>query len=154
MWAALINTEPAKNLSDLVLTLVPVLLFIPGFLFGLFNYGRLAGVILITVASGFSWGVRICLFRSDLLVREVYGDWLIGTAFAFLNVCLVPYFERIAVVRSLRFWLLVSPGQYADGNTGHCFCIRWDILHWSGYRPHCEQASRNEPRAPSLVRPE
>lgn len=97
LWAALINTESAKNLSDLVITLVPVCLFVPGFLFGFFNYGRLAGVILICIASGFSWGVRICLFRSDLLVREVYGDWLIGTAFAFLNVLLIPHFERIAV---------------------------------------------------------
>ncbi|EED83911.1 predicted protein [Postia placenta Mad-698-R] len=97
VWAAMINTESSKSLHDLVLTLVPVCLFVPGFIFGLFPYGRLSGVILITIASGFSWGARICLFRSDLLVREVYGDWLIGTAFALMNVVLVPYYERVAV---------------------------------------------------------
>ncbi|KZT05392.1 uncharacterized protein LAESUDRAFT_813506 [Laetiporus sulphureus 93-53] len=97
LWAAFINTEPADSLSDLVVTLIPVCLFLPGFLFGFHHFGHLAGVILIVVASGFSWGVRICLFREDLLVREVYGDWLIGASFAVIHVLVIPHFERIAV---------------------------------------------------------
>ena len=107
VWAAFINTELAKDLPELVIALVPMLLFFPGFAFGLFEYGRLAGVILICVASGFSWGVRICMFAPDLAVKAIWGDWLIGTAFALVNVCLIPHWERIAVVRALkRAWLV------------------------------------------------
>ena len=98
VWAAFINTEPAKDLPELVIALIPMLLFFPGFAFGLFEYGRLAGVILICVASGFSWGVRICMFAPDLAVKEIWGNWLIGAAFALVNVCLIPHWERIAVV--------------------------------------------------------
>ena len=99
MWAAFINTEQAKDLPGLVITLIPMLLFVPGFLFGAFEYGRLAGIILMAVASGFSWGVRICLFGTNLAVKEVWGDWLIGASFALVNVVLIPYWERLAVVR-------------------------------------------------------
>ncbi|CCM05218.1 uncharacterized protein FIBRA_07428 [Fibroporia radiculosa] len=97
LWVAFINTEPADAFSDWVLTLVPVCIFVPGFLFGLFNYGRLAGVILIAIASGFSWGVRICLFRPDLLIHQVWGNWVFSAAFALLNLLFVPHFERLAV---------------------------------------------------------
>ncbi|PCH36610.1 hypothetical protein WOLCODRAFT_92076 [Wolfiporia cocos MD-104 SS10] len=97
LWAAFINTETAQPVSDWVITLIPVCVFVPGFSFGLFPYGRLAGTILITVASGFSWGARLSLFREDLLVRQVWGDWIIGAAFALINVVLIPHFERTAI---------------------------------------------------------
>lgn len=102
VWAAFINTEPANDLPELVITLIPMLLFFPGFAFGLYEYGRLAGVILICIASGFSWGVRICMFAPNLAVKELWGSWLIGTAFALVNVCLIPHWERIAVVSDPR----------------------------------------------------
>ena len=128
MWAAFINTEPAKDLPELVIALIPILLFFPGFAFGLYEYGRLAGVILICVASGFSWGVRICLFAPNLAVKEIWGDWLIGAAFALVNVCLIPHWERIAVVGSLpmyaraAWWCLISSLQaIASASVGTFF---------------------------------
>ncbi|KAI0919081.1 hypothetical protein AcW1_003448 [Taiwanofungus camphoratus] len=102
LWAAFINTESAQALSDMVITLIPVCLFVPGFLFGLFDYGRLAGTILLNLASGYSIGIRICLFRENLIIHHelVYGNWLISSACAFLNVLFMILKEEIATTLS------------------------------------------------------
>ncbi|EPT00405.1 hypothetical protein FOMPIDRAFT_1049725 [Fomitopsis schrenkii] len=129
MWAAFINTEPANDLPELVITLIPMLLFFPGFAFGLYEYGRLAGVILICIASGFSWGVRICMFAPNLAVKELWGSWLIGTAFALVNVCLIPHWERIAVAIGSAsvgtFFVALGIDLFVNKQSGMSFGLRY-----------------------------
>ncbi|KZT69630.1 hypothetical protein DAEQUDRAFT_765228 [Daedalea quercina L-15889] len=129
LWAAFINTEQAKNLPELVMTLIPMLLFIPGFLFGAFEYGRLAGIILMSVASGFSWGVRICLFGTNLAVKEIWGDWLIGASFALVTVILIPYWERLAVTVASAsvgtFFLALGIDLCVNKQSGMSFGLRY-----------------------------
>ena len=145
VWAAFINTEPAKDLPELVIALIPILLFFPGFAFGLYEYGRLAGVILICVASGFSWGVRICLFAPNLAVKAIWGDWLIGAAFALVNVCLIPHWERIAVVGSPHVCAgdVVVSHQFFPGDRVR---LCGDFLRRFGYRFVRQQTVRDELR--------
>lgn len=83
MWTAFINTESAKGLSDTVVTLVPVCTAFVGFVFGLYDYGRLAGVMLLALEGGLSFAMRVMLFREGLVipVRSLWGDWLIIAAF-------------------------------------------------------------------------
>ncbi|KAH9920922.1 uncharacterized protein B0H18DRAFT_880613 [Fomitopsis serialis] len=129
MWAAFVSTESAKDLPELVITLIPMLLFVPGFLFGAYEYGRLAGVILLVVASGFSWGVRICLFGTNLAVKEIWGAWLIGTAFALVHVILIPYFERLAVAISASsvgtFFLALGIDLIVNKQSGMSLGLRY-----------------------------
>ncbi|KAH9834129.1 uncharacterized protein C8Q71DRAFT_797933 [Rhodofomes roseus] len=129
MWTAFVNTESAKNISELVVTLIPILLFVPGFLFGAYAYGRLAGIILITIASGFSWGVRICLFGTDLAVKEIWAAWLIGTSFALVNVILIPQWERLAVAIAApsvgTFFLALGVDLIVNKQSGMSFGLRY-----------------------------
>ncbi|KAH9919062.1 hypothetical protein B0H21DRAFT_232552 [Amylocystis lapponica] len=87
-WAAFINTESAHTLSDRVVTIIPVCAFVLAFTFGLFNFGRFAGVMLLALMGGFSVGVRIVLFRPGLLVpvSHNWGNWLIAAAFGVLGL--------------------------------------------------------------------
>ena len=83
VWTAFINTESARGLSDTVLTLVPVCTASIGFAFGFFDYGRLAGVMLLALEGGLSFAMRLMLFGPNLTVpvNHLYGDWLIIAAF-------------------------------------------------------------------------
>ncbi|KAG6834001.1 hypothetical protein H0H93_012660, partial [Arthromyces matolae] len=89
-WAALINTLNSTGLPDAVLTAIVLSFFVVGFVFGLFDIGHGAGITLIGILGGLSFGVRVVLLRPGLLVNGTekgeYGiNWVVVALFGVLG---------------------------------------------------------------------
>jgi len=57
----------AEGISDLLLTLLCLVMFAVGFTFGFFEIGKWTGMVSLGISGGLSLGVRLMLFRSGLL---------------------------------------------------------------------------------------
>lgn len=97
------NTVSAEGLSDIVLAVIAVGGFVFGFAFGMLDFGRWAGIILIGVLGGFSVGVRIVLLRPGLLVPVYLVNWLIVALFMTIGLASVLFKQHIGIVR-VNFW--------------------------------------------------
>ncbi|PSR72704.1 hypothetical protein PHLCEN_2v11399 [Hermanssonia centrifuga] len=97
IWAAFNNTVGADSISDFVLTLISVGSFVLGFFLGVFDVGRIAGMTMLGFLGGFSIGIRIVLFRSDLLIHTFFVNWLIITVLGIVGFLLVIAKQRAAI---------------------------------------------------------
>ena len=92
------NTVGADGLSDIVLTVIAVGGFVVGFAFGMLNFGRWAGILLIGVLGGLSIGVRVVLLRPGLLIPTYAVNWVVLALFMIIGVGLILYRQHIGIV--------------------------------------------------------
>ncbi|EEB89553.1 hypothetical protein MPER_12332 [Moniliophthora perniciosa FA553] len=83
-WAALINSVNEVGVSDLLLTLSVVGFSFLGFIFGVFKFARMGGIVAMTVAGGVAFGVRIMLMKERLLIS---ADDLYAANWGIISVC-------------------------------------------------------------------
>ncbi|KAI0359559.1 hypothetical protein OH77DRAFT_1387263, partial [Trametes cingulata] len=98
VWAAFINTVSAQGLSDLVLTIISLAAFAIGFLIGVLNIGRMAGILLLGVLGGFSIGIRIVLLRPGLLIPIYVANWFLLAVFMVIGLGVMLYRQRFGLV--------------------------------------------------------
>ncbi|KAF9047551.1 hypothetical protein BJ165DRAFT_1108881 [Panaeolus papilionaceus] len=83
-WAAIINSVSVPGVSDIILTAIVLSFFCLCFICGAFPYGRIAGMVCITITGGISLGVRICILKGGLLFSgdNIYSiNWVIIALF-------------------------------------------------------------------------
>jgi hypothetical protein len=98
-WAAIINTENSQGIPDMVLTLIIYIFFCVGVGLGaIIELGRLAGLAFIGITGGLSLGIRIVLFRSDLLVHIFFVNWVIIALFGLMGLVLLLFRQKIGIV--------------------------------------------------------
>jgi hypothetical protein len=76
--------------------------FILGFALGLFKVGRVAGMACLTLLGGMSIGVRIVLFRDNLLIPTFSANWGIITVLGVASFIVILLQQRVAMVRLFR----------------------------------------------------
>ena len=94
-----------------------------GFVIGLFDFGRIAGIACLGVVGGLALGMRIVIFKDALLVPQYFVNWLIVVAFGLCGLLLVLWSQRIGIV---SFYFLALPGLYEP------FGYMTDIMHLFG----------------------
>ena len=92
------NTVSADGLSDIVLTIVALGGFLVGFVFGVLDFGRMTGILLIGVLGGFSVGVRVVLLRPGLLLSPYVVNWAILALFMVIGLAAVLVKQRLGLV--------------------------------------------------------
>jgi hypothetical protein len=104
VWTAFINALGANGLSDLWLMILPMGAFVCGFILGLFEFGRIAGIAVLGVLGGVAIGVRVVLFRPNLLVwSPFWANWVISGVMGAVTFVLVIAKQRAAIVCNLLF---------------------------------------------------
>lgn len=99
VWATFINAVGANGLVDLWLMILPMAAFGCGFVLGLFEFGRIAGIAVLGVLGGMSIGVRICLFRAELLIPHPYwANWVITLVLGLAALILVIAKQKAGIV--------------------------------------------------------
>ncbi|KAF7798981.1 hypothetical protein EIP86_010210 [Pleurotus ostreatoroseus] len=101
IWAAFVSTINASGVSDLIITLISLGSFVLGFGLGVFEVGYYAGMTLIALLGGFSVGVRIVLFRADLLIHKFFANWLVIVGLGLLMFLLMLVQQRATMARRL-----------------------------------------------------
>ncbi|KAF8870473.1 hypothetical protein BD779DRAFT_1580155 [Infundibulicybe gibba] len=76
-WAAVINSVNSVGVSDLVLTVIVLAFSFIGFILGVVELGRLAGIVLLNVTSGLALGIRFMILRQGLLFSGFAVNWII-----------------------------------------------------------------------------
>ncbi|THH21861.1 hypothetical protein EUX98_g8253 [Antrodiella citrinella] len=98
IWAALVNTESASGIPDILLDALCMGAFGFGFFLGLLSLGRIPGITLLGTMGGFSIGVRIILFRPGLLDPDSLAvNWLIITVIGIIGFVIVVMRQRVAI---------------------------------------------------------
>ena len=98
VWASFANSIGPGGISDIVITIISIVSFALGFFIGLFELGYAVGIATIALLGGFSIGVRIVLFRSDLLFHAYFGNWLVITGCGLVCFLLLLIKQRAAIV--------------------------------------------------------
>jgi len=99
-WAAFINTVNNVGISDMLLSVIVIAFFALGFILGLFEIGRLAGLTLLGITGGLAFGIRIMLLKSDLLIPVYFANWLVIALFGAVGGLLIVYRQRAAITLS------------------------------------------------------
>ncbi|TBU31063.1 hypothetical protein BD311DRAFT_804847 [Dichomitus squalens] len=97
LWAAFVNTVSSDGLSDIVLTVIPVGGFVVGFVFGMLDFGRWAGILLIGVLGGLSVGIRVVLLRPGLLIHTYLVNWLVLALFMIMGLSLILSRQHVGI---------------------------------------------------------
>ena len=99
VWASFVNAVGADGISDLWLMILPLAAFGCAFVLGLFEFGRIAGIAVLGALGGLSLGVRIVLFRPNLLVPHLYwANWVVTMVLGVLVLVLVIAKQRAGIV--------------------------------------------------------
>lgn len=117
-WASLISTVSTVGLSDILITVVVLSFFVLGFILGVFEVGRLAGVTLLGITSGLAVGIRVILLKQQLLLAGetlFFVNWLIIAFFGLLNGMVMIWKQRVGIV---------SNSLQAGPRPPHPFCVR------------------------------
>lgn len=69
-----------------------------GFLIGLLEFARIAGIVALGAVGGLAVGVRVVLFGDNLLVGTYFVNWFIVGACGVIGVGLV-FLRRFGLVR-------------------------------------------------------
>lgn len=83
-WAAFINTVNIPGISDLLLTAIVMAFFFLGFILGLFEFARSAGLTTLGISGGLAFGIRMILLKEGLLLS--------GTSLFAVNWVLISLF--------------------------------------------------------------
>ncbi|KAI0687099.1 hypothetical protein BC835DRAFT_1420024 [Cytidiella melzeri] len=98
IWAAFINALSANGISDIVVTIIVLVSFLLGFSIGLFKLGRAAGMACLALLGGISVGIRVVLFRPNLLV-PIYGvNWAIVAILGVATFVVILFQQRVAML--------------------------------------------------------
>jgi hypothetical protein len=106
------------GLSDILITVVVLSFFVLGFILGVFEVGRLAGVTLLGITSGLAVGIRVILLKQQLLLAGetlFFVNWLIIAFFGLLNGMVMIWKQRVGIV---------SNSLQAGPRPPHPFCVR------------------------------
>jgi len=88
-WAAFVNTVPASGIPDIVLALIIIAFFFFGFVIGLFEFARVAGITFLGITGGLAVGIRIMIIKENLLFSSKVlsrTDDLFGVTWAIIAV--------------------------------------------------------------------
>ena len=83
------------------LTAVILAFFSAGFFLGLFEVGRMAGIILLAITGGLAIGVRVVIITKGLLLSEsnlFFANWLIVAFFGSVGGLLLLRSVRAGIV--------------------------------------------------------
>lgn len=108
-WAAFINTVNEVGIHDMILSLIVIAFFALGFILGLFEIGRLAGLALLCITGGLAFGIRIMLLKSDLLIPVYFVNWLLVAVFGAAGGLLMVYRQRVAIVSLILWFMFAKP---------------------------------------------
>ncbi|KAF8841694.1 hypothetical protein BDN67DRAFT_966768 [Paxillus ammoniavirescens] len=100
-WAVFVNTLDNVGISDAALTTVVLSLFGLGFLLGLLELSRVAGILVLGILGGLAIGIRIVLLRSGLLVSDstaYFVNWLVIGFCGLAGSILVVWKQRIGLL--------------------------------------------------------
>jgi hypothetical protein len=86
------------GISDIILTAIILANFAFGFIFGVFEIGRLAGITLLGIIGGLAFGVRIILLKDNLLIPLFLANWLTIGAFGAFGGMLILFKQRAGIV--------------------------------------------------------
>jgi hypothetical protein len=99
-WAAVNNAVNEHDLPDLVIVAIVFGFFFLGFILGLFEFARQGGLLVLAIIGGLAFGIRIVLFRDNLLVPIYWVNWLIVGVFGLLLPLGFIKFNRLIIVRT------------------------------------------------------
>lgn len=97
-WAALINTESSRGFPDIAIEGIVSIFFIVGFGIGLFEFGRIPGIACLGVVGGLAIGMRIVMFKSGLLFRQLFANWLVVAGCGVCGLLLMVITQRIGIM--------------------------------------------------------
>ncbi|KAI0338380.1 hypothetical protein BDW22DRAFT_709967 [Trametopsis cervina] len=97
IWAAFINAEGSSGLPDLLIMILALGAFLLGFFLGLFRVGRVAGMAFLAIFGGMSIGVRIVLFRPNLLIPNFAANWGVITVLGVISFATLLLRQRVAI---------------------------------------------------------
>ncbi|KAF9228466.1 hypothetical protein BS17DRAFT_805920 [Gyrodon lividus] len=100
-WAVFVNTLDNVGVSDVALATFVLTLFGLGFLLGLLEVSRVAGILVLGILGGLAIGVRIVLLRSGLLVSgstAFFVNWLLIGFCGLAGSILVIWKQRIGLL--------------------------------------------------------
>jgi len=101
-WAAVSNSVNASPpISDLFISIIVWGSSGLGFLFGLFEIGRVAGIVSLAISGGISFGIRIVLMREGLLFQgsSLYlVNWVIVGFLGIAAGLSMIYKQRIGIL--------------------------------------------------------
>ncbi|KAG2153250.1 hypothetical protein DEU56DRAFT_474686 [Suillus clintonianus] len=100
-WSVFVNTLDNVGISDITLTVLVLVLFCLGFLFGLLEVGRMAGVLQLGIQGGLAIGIRIVLLRKLLLIPDpaaFFVNWLLIAFCALASAILVIWKQRAGLL--------------------------------------------------------
>jgi len=66
-WGILVNAVPFRSNSDLIISIVTIVLFLCGAMFGVLNKGKTAHYLL-AITGGLAFGIRFMITKSNLLI--------------------------------------------------------------------------------------
>lgn len=98
VWAAFANTVNSSGISDIVLTCIVLGAFVVGFILGVLDLGRKAGIFLLGLSGGLSIGIRIVLLRPGLLIPIYAVNWVFPIIFAAVGFVLAVAKQRAGIV--------------------------------------------------------
>ncbi|KAG1725461.1 hypothetical protein EDB19DRAFT_1756088 [Suillus lakei] len=100
-WSVFVNTLDNDGISDITLTALVLVLFCLGFLFGLLEVGRMAGLLQLGIQGGLTIGIRIVLLRRLLLASEpaaFFVNWLLIAFCGLASAVLVIWRQRAGLL--------------------------------------------------------
>jgi len=97
-WAAFINTISSQGVPDLALDGIVWGFFVLGFVFGLFEFARIAGIACLGAVGGIALGLRIVLFKNELIIHVIFVNWIVVIACGVCGLLLVLCAQRIGIM--------------------------------------------------------
>lgn len=85
-WAAFINSVNDVGVPDTILTAIVLAIFFLGFILGLFEFGRMGGLATLGITGGLAVGMRIMIFKENLLITGDSGFAVNWAIIAFLGI--------------------------------------------------------------------
>ncbi|KAF9463602.1 hypothetical protein BDZ94DRAFT_1192729 [Collybia nuda] len=85
-WAAFINSVNEVGVPDTILTAIVLAFFFLGFIIGLFEFGRMGGLVTLGITGGIAVGIRIMTFKENLLISGDSGFAVNWAIIAFLGI--------------------------------------------------------------------
>lgn len=154
-WATFINSIGPVGASDIVISAIVLGFFACGFLFGIFELGRITGTILLGITGGLAFGIRIMILKSNLLLS---GSSLFPVNWGLVAICGAAGGVSIIWKNAQRNALVRCPicpqGCIYSLDSTLASWLRFHRnlfnISWSG--PRHSQAKRHESRSPLFIR--
>ena len=98
-WAAIINSVTEVGVSDILLTLIVFAFGFLGLVLGIFEFARIASMVVMSIMGGLAFGLRITLVKKDLLISSSFVlNWIVIVVFGVGMGLLLIWRPRAAMV--------------------------------------------------------